>query len=52
MEWALERQNVDVRQNMRRYTVEWRLGGEWTEMTGRAAAWIRAEIESAYVVEE
>ena len=52
-----------MRQNMRRYTCEWRQhkGGissatgewveeKWQEMTGRAAAYIRAQIEERYVV--
>ena len=58
LEWALERLGVDVRQNMRWYTVDWRKNGqgwledgEWAQMTGRAAARIRSDIESAYVVD-
>ena len=63
LEWALERLDVQMRQNMRRYTCEWRQhkGGilsatgewveeKWQEMTGRAAAYIRAQIEERYVV--
>ena len=36
---------------MRWYTVEWRKDGEWAAMTGRAAARIRSDIESAFIVE-
>ena len=51
LEWALERLGVDVRQNMRWYTVEWARGGEWAQMTSRAAARLRSDIESAFVVD-
>ena len=57
LEWALNRLKVDVRQNMRWYTTDWRKNGggwlddgEWTQMTGRAAARFRSDIEEAFVV--
>ena len=50
LEWALERLGVDVRQNMRWYTTEWARGGEWAQMTSRAAARMRSDIQSAFVV--
>ena len=57
LEWALDRLKVDVRQNMRWYTTDWRKNGggwlddgEWTQMTGRAAARFRSDMEEAFVV--
>ena len=51
LEWALGSLGVRVRQNTRRYTVEWSVGGEWQLMTGRAAARLRSDIESNFVVD-
>ena len=52
LEWAFTRMGVTVRQNMRRYTVDWRKnGGEWVQMNGRAASRFRADIESQFVVD-
>ena len=51
LEWALARLGVEIRQNMRRYTVDWRKDGEWVQMNGRAAARFRSDIESNFVVD-
>ena len=58
LEWALDSLQIDVRQNMRWYTTDWRRNSgsffdewsEWTQMTGRAAARFRSDIEEAFVV--
>ena len=52
LEWALGRLGVEVRQNTRRHTVDWRKDdGEWLLMTGRAAARIRSDMEAQFIVD-
>ena len=60
LEWALERLGIDYQFNTRRHAVEWRglspffadYPFEWTPLTGRSAAYLRAEIASEFVVRQ
>ena len=52
LEWGLGELGVDVRQNLRRHTVEWRKdGGEWVLLNGRAAARFRSDLEERFIID-
>ena len=53
LEWAFGRLGVEVRQNMRWYTVEWskEFVHPWAQLNGRAAARIRSLIETNFIVD-
>ena len=49
--WALRRQGVDVRHNLRRHATEYRIDyGEWKGLNGRAIARIVSDIEDTCIV--
>lgn len=50
--WGLTRMGIDVRHNQRAHTTEWRQeDGDWVMLNGRAAAYLRSEIQANYIVD-